>query len=124
MVLEVDGGPGVAVKQWISNGVDFLNGEILASYHDVRLYPSALHYKDADGLTYYTYNLELLPNPGGEPNYPGIHDPWYPYSDYWFQIDTFIYDNLATDMFVVGFDCDGIVQSVRCDAMQTTMVRA
>lgn len=123
MVLQVDGGPGVAVKQWISNGKDFLASEFLSIYQDFRLYPSALHYKGADGLTYYTYNLELLFHAGGEPNNPGNQDPWFPYSDYWLQIDTDIYDNMATDMFVVGFDSDGIVQSIRSDAMRSTMVR-
>lgn len=120
ITLVVDGGAGVKVEQWTSNGTDFLTQEYLKSYHDFRLFPTELS-TEADGLTYYKYHLDSFVNPNGEP-FTG--DPWAEYNDYWIQIDSNIYDNLSTDAFVIGFDKDGIVQSVASQALRTTMVRS
>ncbi|KIW11614.1 hypothetical protein PV08_10916 [Exophiala spinifera] len=120
ITLAVDGGAGVKVEQWTSNGTDFLTQEYLASFHDFRLFPTELS-TEADGLTYYKYHLDSFVNPDGEP-FTG--DPWAEYNDYWIQIDENIYDNLSTDAFVIGFDTDGVVQSVASQALRTTMLRS
>ncbi|KAL6252772.1 hypothetical protein RBB50_000491 [Rhinocladiella similis] len=120
ITLAVDGGAGVKVQQWTSNGTDFLTQEYLANYHDFRLFPTELS-TEADGLTYYKYHLDTFINPDGEP-FTG--DPWAEYNDYWIQIDSNIYDNLSTDAFVIGFDKDGIVQSVASQALRTSMLRS
>ncbi len=118
--MAVDGGPGIKVEQWISNGTNFLTQEYLASYADFRLFPTDLS-TQADGLTYYKYHLDMLINPNGE---PATGDPWSEYNDYWLQVDQAIYNNLATDAFVIGFDKDGIVQSVSSQALRTAMLRS
>lgn len=114
----MDGGPGVVVQQWISNGTDFLANEYLAAYDDFRLYPTNLK-SEADGLTYYKYHLNTLTSNGE----PVTGDPWSEYNDYWLEIDEDIYNNLATDAFVIGFDQGGIVQSVESQALRTAMLR-
>lgn len=57
----------------------------------------------------------------GEP-YGG--DPWDEYNDYWIQLDGLTYNLLSPDAFVIGFDKNGIVQSVASQALRTTMVRS
>jgi enterochelin esterase-like enzyme len=118
--LAVDGGPGVKVEQWISNGTNFLTQEYLASYADFRLFPTDLSTQADDGLTYYKYHLNTLIDPNGE---PVTGDPWAEFNDYWIQVDQAIYNNLATDAFVVGFDSHGVVQSVSSQALRTAMLR-
>ncbi|KAK4943422.1 hypothetical protein LTR10_016913 [Elasticomyces elasticus] len=118
ITLAVDGGPGVSIKQWISNSTDFLANEWLASYDDFRLYPTNLK-TQADGMTYYKYHLESLSSNGE----PITGDPWSELNDYWVSVDELIYNNLATDAFVIGFDQNGIVQSVSSQALRTTMLR-
>ncbi|KAI1609311.1 putative penicillin-binding protein [Exophiala viscosa] len=118
ITLGVDGGPGVVVQQWISNGTDFLANEWLASYNDFRLYPTNLK-TQADGLTYYKYHLNFLASNGE----PVTGDPWSELNDYWLEVDELIYNDLATDAFVIGFDQDGIVQSVSSQALRTNMLR-
>jgi hypothetical protein len=120
ITLDVDGGPGVAVTQWISNGTDFLHNSFISPYgDDARLYPTKLSTKALDDLTYWTYHLNVL-SAKGEPD---GKDPWAESNDYWYQVDSFNYNNLATDAFIVGFDDDGIVQNVRSQALRSTMYR-
>ncbi|KAK5451815.1 hypothetical protein LTS15_007538 [Exophiala xenobiotica] len=121
ITLAVDGGPGVKVEQWISNGTNFLTQEYLASYADFRLFPTDLSIQADDGLTYYKYHLNTLIEPNGE---PVTGDPWAEFNDYWIQVDQAIYNNLATDAFVIGFDNDGAVQSVSSQALRTAMLRS
>jgi hypothetical protein len=115
----VDGGPGVAVTSFISNGVDFLHNEILSAYSSFRLFPTTLSYEDG-GITYFAYRLEMSRNNGE----PVLGDWWSEFNDLWLQVDNYIYNNLATDAFVIGFDASGIVQSVASQALRTTLHRA
>lgn len=108
----------MVVQQWISNGTDFLANEWLASYNDFRLYPTNLKTL-ADGLTYYKYHLNFLASNGE----PVTGDPWSELNDYWLEVDELIYNDLATDAFVIGFDQDGVVQSVSSQALRTVMLR-
>jgi hypothetical protein len=114
----VDGGPGVVVKSWISNGVDFLGNDLLSDYDSFRLYPTNLS-TDRDGVSYSAYRLELLKFNGE----PWTGDFWSHLNEWWIQLDTFIYDNLATDAFTIGIDKDGIVQSVAPHALRTVLYR-
>ncbi|KAH8812245.1 putative penicillin-binding protein [Xylogone sp. PMI_703] len=118
--LAVDGGPGVVIKQWISNDTDFLSNEFYAFYDDFRLYPTDLKFQGSDGLTYYKFHMETLPQSGQ----PSGGDPWSGNNDYWLQLDSITYNVLSPDAFVVGFDHNGIVQNVASQALRTTMVRS
>ncbi|KAK5050904.1 hypothetical protein LTR84_003463 [Exophiala bonariae] len=118
ITLAVDGGPGVAVTSWTSNGVNFLDTVLLSSYNSLRLYPTKRK-TEKDGIEYYGYHLELLPN-NGEPT---TADFWNHLDEWWIQMDTLIYNNLATDAFTIGFDKDGIVQSVASQALRTILYR-
>jgi hypothetical protein len=69
---------------------------------------------------YYKYHVMSYPLPDGEPD---LTDPWSVYNERWYAVDQNIYNNLATDAFVVGIDKDGIVQSVESQAMRMTMYR-
>lgn len=55
---------------------------------------------------------------------PGQADPWDEFNDYWIQLDGYDYNDLATDAFVVGFDVDGVVQSVASQALRSTYYRS
>lgn len=119
ITLTVDGGPGVAITNWVSNSTNFLGG-IFAPYSDFRLYPTELTSTGSDGLTYYIYHLNSLQN-GGE---PFTQDFWSVFNNEWIMLDTLDYNNLATDAFTIGFDKNGVVQSVRCQALRVDMVRS
>jgi hypothetical protein len=120
MTLGVDGGPGVVVQGWITNGTDFLATlTTLGKFDDYRLYPTKLSSPGEDGLTYYVYHLNYQPN-GGKPD---ASDPWSEFNDYWYQIDSLIWGNLATDALIIGFDKDGIVQNVQDEALRETLYR-
>jgi hypothetical protein len=75
---------------------------------------------EQDGLTYYKYQMIQLANHGE----PTTEDPWSELNDSWYGIDGFDYNNLATDAFVIGFDRNGIVQTVESQALRTVMVRS
>ena len=121
MTLTVDGGPGIAIQQWISNGTDFLTNEWFSAYNDFRLYPTTLKYIPADdALTYYKYHVNFLMNNGE----PVQGDPWAEFNEYWFQLDELDYNNLATDAVVVGFDANGVVQSIASQALRSTYYRS
>ncbi|KAH8703424.1 putative penicillin-binding protein [Talaromyces proteolyticus] len=120
ITLAVDGGPGVVIKQWISNSTNFLNNEFYAEFNDFRLYPTDLKMWSSEGLTYYKFHMDCLTRNGA----PISSDPWSEYNDYWFQLDGLSYNLLAPDAFVVGFDENGIVQSLASQALRTTMVRS
>ena len=107
------------VQEWISNGTNFLQNAYLASYDDFRLYPTELS-MEADGLIYYSYRLNFLAS-NGEPT---EGDFWSYNNDYWMFLDALIYKNLATDNFIIGFDKDGIVQSVHSAGLRATMSRS
>ncbi|GAM33678.1 penicillin-binding protein [Talaromyces pinophilus] len=119
ITLGTDGGPGVVVQEWISNGTNFLQNPYLASYDDFRLYPTELS-MEADDLIYYSYRLNFLAS-NGEPT---EGDFWSYNNDYWMFLDALIYKNLATDNFIIGFDEDGIVQSVHSTGLRVTMSRS
>ncbi|EED23038.1 penicillin-binding protein, putative [Talaromyces stipitatus ATCC 10500] len=119
ITLGVDGGPGVVIQEWISNGTNFLQNAYLASYDDFRLYPTELSV-EADSITYYTYHLNFLASDGE----PAKGDFWSYNNDYWLFLDALIYKNLATDDFIIGFDKDGIVQSVQSAALRVSMSRS
>lgn len=102
----------------ISNGVDFLHNDFLGGFDTFRLFPTKLTY-DEGGITYFAYRMEMGRN-GGE---PALGDWWSEFNDQWLQVDNSIYNNLATDAFVIGFDASGIVQSVASQALRTTMYR-
>lgn len=113
----MDGGPGIVVQEWISNSTDFLQNQFLKGYNDFRLYPTELS-TQANGLTFYTYHLNLLPN-HGEPSTVGV---WLN-NDYWVDLDRLRYNNLAVDDFIIGINKDGIVQSVESSALLLPMYR-
>lgn len=122
MALTVDAGPGVKISSWISNGTEFMTNEFLSAYDDFRLYPTTLSLKyqgEGDNLTYYKYHLEMLQNDGE----PVGGDPWAEFNEYWFQTDEYMYNNLATDAFVIGIDASGMVQSVECQALRSVYYR-
>ena len=119
ITLTVDGGPGVRITRWISNATDFLSDNY-AVFDDFRLYPTTLSHKyPNDPLTYYKYHMVTLPN-GGEP-FPNA--PPFAGNDYWYDVDTQIYNNLATDAFVIGIDAAGLVQSVESQALRSVYKR-
>ncbi|CRG87024.1 putative membrane protein C663,14c [Talaromyces islandicus] len=120
ITLTVDGGPGIAITSWVSNGTDFLAG-ILAPYSDFRLFPTELSASTGDdGLTYYLYHLNSLQQNGE----PFMQDFWSVFNNQWIMLDTLDYNNLATDAFVIGFDKQDVVQSVRCQALRSDMYRS
>lgn len=122
IVLGVDGGPGVTIQQLINNSTDFFSDQVEATlggaYTDLRLYPTELSTK-ANNLTYYKYHMEFLVNNGE----PVKGDPWSLLNAFWVGIDSPPYNNRALDAFVVGFDDDGIVQSIESDIARVTMYR-
>ncbi|RFU31615.1 hypothetical protein B7463_g4741, partial [Scytalidium lignicola] len=120
ITLAVDGGPGIVIKQWISNGTDFLTSQLYAAYDDFRLYPTELKIQGFDSLTYYKFHMEALAQNG----IPYGGDPWDGSNDYWFQLDSTSYNVLSPDAFVVGFDQDGMVQKLASQALRTAMVRS
>jgi hypothetical protein len=99
-----------------------MTNEFFAAYSDFRLYPTTLSHKHqgGDGLTYYKYHMTVLQNDGE----PFGGDPWNEFNEYWFQTDEFMYNNLATDAFVIGFDAKGMVQSVECQALRSVYYRS
>jgi hypothetical protein len=69
---------------------------------------------------YYKYHIMAYPLAGGEQDET---DPWSVYNERWYAVDQNIYNNLATDAFVIGMDKDGVVQSVESQALRLTMYR-
>ena len=90
----------------------------LGNFNDFRIYPTKLNIEQG-GLTYYKYQMIQLPNDGE----PATGDPWSELNDSWYGIDSLDYNNLATDAFVIGFDGNGVVQSVSSQALRTVMIR-
>jgi hypothetical protein len=121
VTLEVDGNSGIEVKQWISNSTDMFKNDWLSAYKDFRLYPTSLSYEDGD-ITYHKYYLATLLGKNGQQE-PSYDQPWSDYKDYWIQLDQNMYDNLATDSWVIGFGADGVVKSVECQALRSVMLR-
>ncbi|KAK5172114.1 uncharacterized protein LTR77_003752 [Saxophila tyrrhenica] len=121
VTLTVDGNSGVEVKSWISNSTDMFNNLWLAGHKDFRLYPTSLSYQDGD-MTYHKYYLATLFGKHGLqlPSY----DPWSDLGEYWIQLDGTMYNNLATDSWIIGFDADGMVQSVESQAVRAVMYRS
>jgi hypothetical protein len=117
ITLRVDGGPGVVITQWASNGTDVLSTDIINAT-DARLYPAQLSRIEI-GTNYHAFRAQLAPErqPSGAELWPELLDSWY-------FVDAYIYNNLATDAFVIGIDSDGVVQSVRSDSLRVTMYRA
>ena len=107
------------MTSWISDGVDFLHNDFLGGYDDFRLVPTQLTY-DENGMTYYSYRVEYRSNQG----VPITNEFWSEINDWWLQVDNYIYNGLATDNLVIGFDADGVVQSVQPLALRTTLYRA
>lgn len=95
MTLGVDGGPGIVISQWTSNSSDFLRSPPLNT-KAARLYPAQLSRKDGD-TTYRAYRAQLMPQ--RQPESPNL---WPETADNWYQVDEIIYNNLATDAFVIG----------------------
>jgi hypothetical protein len=118
--LVVDGGPGVRISEWISNGTDFLASPLLQPFGDLRLYPARLTMKGDDGITYHAYRFQGFRN-GGERRQG---DWWSEYNDWWLQVDYILYDNKGVDSFVIGFDQAGLVQSVLPVALGIALYRA
>lgn len=145
VTLEVDGGTGVNVTSWISNGTDMFTTPFFKNYEDFRLYPTDLSYVDGD-TTYWKYYLATFFNENGEQS---GGDLWNLYNDYWYvlpvsmaflfyrvklkiltfacchrvQVDGNIYNNLASDSWIIGFGEDGMVQSVESQALRCTLYR-
>ncbi|KAH8691668.1 beta-lactamase/transpeptidase-like protein [Talaromyces proteolyticus] len=120
ITLAIEGGLGVAITSLVSNGTDFLTG-ILAAYSDFRLYPTEQHTsRGRDGLTFYLYHLNSLQQNGE----PFTQDFSAVFNNEWLMVDSLNYINLATDTFTIGFDKQGVVQSVRCQALRSTMYRS
>ena len=114
----MDGGPGVIITEWISNGTDFLADNILLPTTDLRLYPTDLVRTDGD-ITYRAYRLIL--SYGRQPVTVGLFPEA---NDYWLSIDSGIYNNQPIDGFVVAFNKDGVVQSVFSDGLQVNLPRS
>jgi hypothetical protein len=118
IILAVDGGPGVLITGWISNGTDvFLNDPILPT-NNLRIYPTDLVRTDGDN-TYRSYRI--LFSTGREPDTVGLFPEA---NDNWLGVDGAIYNNQPIDGFIVGFDKDGVVQSVYLDAFVVNLTRS
>ncbi|KAK6385612.1 hypothetical protein LTS17_001182 [Exophiala oligosperma] len=123
VTLAVDGGPGVAITSWTSNGTDLLVSPPLAGVtgqnDDFRLYPTGLSYRpESDELTYHKYHLIAVPAEGKF--VPG----WFAITNHqWLVSEVADYDNLAVDAVVVGIDAEGLVQTFECQALRSTYVR-
>jgi hypothetical protein len=118
MTLAVDGGPGVLITGWISNGTDFFLNNIIIPTTDLRIYPTDLVRTDGDN-TYRAYRLLFAYS--REPTTVGLFSEA---NDYWLSVDGGIYNNQPIDGFVVGFDRDGVVQSISLDAFAVTLTRS
>ena len=79
VVLEMDGGTGVSLTSWISNGTDMFSIPWFEPYKSFRLYPSDLSYVEGD-MTYQKYILATFTEEGGA---QAGTDPWYLLNDYW-----------------------------------------
>jgi hypothetical protein len=117
ITLDVDDGPGIVVTNWISNGTNFPENDILQAA-DVRLYPTQLSTPGKKGSTYYAYRAQL-----NEQRQPDNENLWPEALNTWFSVDSLPYNSRAVDAFVIEVDNIGIVQSVRHDALQVTMYR-
>lgn len=118
--LAVDEGPGVSITAWVSNSTDFLRSNpFFRAYDDFRLYPTELSTVE-NGVTYFSYR-GIFTAQGGQPYSDGLFNEL---NDPWLGVDNFVYNNKATDNFVVGIDQDGIVQSIQSAGLRVTMVRA
>jgi hypothetical protein len=118
ITLAVDGGPGVYITGWISNGIDFLDNNIALPTVNLRIYPTPLVRMDGP-FTYRSYRLLFAY--GREPVLGGL----FPEADdYWLSIDSAIYNNQAIDNFIVGLDKNGIVQNIYCDGLRVNMTRS
>jgi len=114
----VDGGPGVLITEWISNGtVFFLNNPILPT-NNLRIYPTDLVRTDGDN-TYRSYRILFWT--GREPDTVGLFPDA---NDNWLGVDGGIYNNQSIDGVIVGFEKDGVVQSLYLDALVVNLTRS
>lgn len=118
ITLDVDSGPGVVITHWVSNGTNFLENALLGSSNDFRLFPTKLSIEDAV-LTWYKYQMSALPNHGE----PQRDLAWSESNARWIWGDSVVYGNRAAQAFIVGFDANGIVQSVGSQALRCNMTR-
>lgn len=120
ITLAVDEGPGVFITAWTSNSTDFLHSNpYFAGFDDFRMYPTELSTVE-NGFTYFSYR-GLFATQGGQPYSDGLFNES---NDPWLGVDNWVYNNKATDSFVVGIDRDGVVQTVHSAALRVTMMRA
>ncbi|EXJ89929.1 hypothetical protein A1O3_02996 [Capronia epimyces CBS 606.96] len=118
LTLTVDGGPGVLITGWVSNGTDFFLNNIIIPTNDLRIYPTGLERTDGAN-TYRAYRLLFASSP--VPDNVGLFSEA---NDYWLSIDSGIYNNQPFDAFVVGFDVAGLVQSIYLDAFVVNLTRS
>jgi len=83
----VDGGPGVIITEWVSNGTDFLLNNFLIPTDNLRIYPTDLVRTDGDN-TYRAYRLIFTS--GREPTPVGLFPE---VNDNWLSVDSGIYNN-------------------------------
>ena len=110
----------MSITAWTSNSTDFLNSNpFFAGFDSFRIYPTELSTVE-EGIASFSYR-GLFQTQGGQPYSDGLFNE---YNDPWLGVDNWVYNNKATDSFVVGIDRDGIVQTVHSAALRVTMSRA
>ncbi len=123
MVLDLDDGPGLIIKYWISKGSDLLKtiqtyasatngGEIKA----VRLYPTGLIETYCSGSRVgYRAVFESAP-----PQMT-VHRVIDKSLSEWQQVDQTMYGNVGADDFVFDFDARGTAIAVESHILKTTL---
>ncbi len=116
LVLDVDDGPGLVVRSWISLGVDLVataqvyanatNGGVISS---IRLYPTDLHSDTrSNRLESYRALIETV-NPSVDPTVRRIIDP---NANQWDVVDNLVYGEIAVDDIVFHLDDSGTATAV------------
>lgn len=122
MTLSIDQGPGILIENWISNGQDLLAA---ASNYAVstgsgplqtlRIYPTGL---ETPGKVAFRAAFNTSdPSPSDA---SGIFSPGV---DAWGDVDSLVYGQKPTDLFLFQVDSHGIAQTIECSALRKELPR-
>lgn len=120
ITLSIDGGPGLLVDEWISNGQDFL--AVVSNFalstgsgalQTIRLYPTGLEVpgKIAFRATFNTSD----PSPSDA---AGLFSPGL---ESWGSVDNYVYGQKPMDLFLFNLDPRGVARAVECSAMRKVL---
>ena len=120
ITLTIDGGPGLLVSKWISNGQDYLS--VASQYaistgsgplESIRIYPTGL---ETSGIIAFRAAFKTSnPSPSDA---SGIFSPG---ADVWGSVDSLVYGQKPVDLFLFTVDSKGVAQTVECSALRKVL---